>query len=84
MRARGIQRLGDERTPEDHIGLMLALLSLKAGHETPLAIEARQVYRQLAFLLHTEHRRPSQASKAAVEGVIGRLGEPFQVMRDAR
>lgn len=27
MRASGIQRLGDEKTPEDHIGLMLALMA---------------------------------------------------------
>lgn len=27
MRERGIARLGDERTPEDHIGLMLALMA---------------------------------------------------------
>ncbi len=39
MRARGIQRLGDERTPEDHIGLMLALLSFLAAERPELVDE---------------------------------------------
>lgn len=39
MRARGIQRLGDERTPEDHIGLMLALLSFLAAGRPELVDE---------------------------------------------
>ena len=39
MRARGIQRLGDERTPEDHIGLMLALLAFLAAERPELADE---------------------------------------------
>lgn len=39
MRAQGIQRLGDERTPEDHIGLMLALLSFLAAERPELVDE---------------------------------------------
>ena len=39
MRACGIQRLGDERTPEDHIGLMLALLSFLAAERPELVDE---------------------------------------------
>lgn len=36
MRAVGVERLADERTPEDHIGLMLALLSFLAAERPEL------------------------------------------------
>lgn len=36
MRAVGVERLADERTPEDHIGLMLALLSFLAAERSEL------------------------------------------------
>ena len=36
MRANGIERISDERTPEDHIGLMLALLSVLATQRPSL------------------------------------------------
>ena len=36
MRAVGVERLTDERTPEDHIGLMLALLSFLAAERPEL------------------------------------------------
>ena len=36
MRARGIKRLGDEKTPEDHIGLMLALMAWVAQDKPEL------------------------------------------------
>lgn len=39
MRANGITRLSDERTPEDHIGLMLALLAHIARMHTSLIEE---------------------------------------------
>lgn len=36
MRTVGVERLADERTPEDHIGLMLALLSFLAAERPEL------------------------------------------------
>jgi len=36
MRTVGVERLADERTPEDHIGLMLALLSFLAAERSEL------------------------------------------------
>lgn len=39
MRSRGIERLSDERTPEDHIGLMLALLAFIAAERPELLDE---------------------------------------------
>lgn len=39
MRSRGIQRTTDERTPEDHIGLMLAMLAFLAGQRPDLVDE---------------------------------------------
>lgn len=39
MRKCGIQRLGDEKTPEDHIGLMLALLAWLAQEKPELVKE---------------------------------------------
>lgn len=39
MRARGIQRTTDERTPEDHIGLMLAMLAFLAAQRPDLVDE---------------------------------------------
>ena len=39
MRAVGVERLADERTPEDHIGLMLALLSFLAAERPELVDE---------------------------------------------
>lgn len=39
MRANGIQRTTDERTPEDHIGLMLAMLAFLAAERPGLVDE---------------------------------------------
>lgn len=39
MRGEGIERLGDEKTPEDHIGLMLLLLAWIARHRPELTVD---------------------------------------------
>ncbi|WP_251177875.1 Tat proofreading chaperone DmsD [Adlercreutzia agrestimuris] len=51
MRAHGIERMSDERTPEDHIGLMLALLSLLAAQRPDLV----EVYLQDHLLTWSSH-----------------------------
>ena len=51
MRENGIVRLSDERTPEDHIGLMLALMAHVARMHTGLLDE----YLRLHFLTWAPH-----------------------------
>ena len=51
MRKNGIARLGDERNPEDHIGLMLALMAWIAANRSELLDE----YLRLHLLTWSSH-----------------------------
>ena len=44
MRAHGVRRTTDERTPEDHIGLMLALMSYLARNQPDDLDEFLQIH----------------------------------------
>lgn len=84
MRAHGIERLSDERTPEDHIGLMLALLAFLAAERPELVDEflaehllpwAPHYLEALeAAAEHPFYRGLASLTRATLEGMGNALG----------
>lgn len=91
MRAAGIQRESDERTPEDHIGLMLALLAYVAAERPELLDEyasqhlltwAPHYLEQLEQAAeHPFYRGLARLTRASLTGMQGALGLDVTVPR---
>lgn len=83
MRQNGIARLGDEKTPEDHIGLMLLLMAWIAGHKPELLEEYLRDYlltwssHMLEELedaaRHSFYRGLAQLAKESLEGIAAEM-----------
>ncbi len=71
MRERGIKRLGDEKTPEDQLGLMLLLLSWLAQNKPELVFE----YLQNHLLTWSSHflKELEQSAEASFYTGLARL-----------
>ena len=84
MRANGIARLSDERNPEDHIGLMLALMAWVASNKPELLEEYLRLHLltwSTHFLdeLHDAARHPfyqglARITRDSLEGIREELG----------
>lgn len=83
MRQNGIARLGDEKTPEDHIGLMLLLMAWIAGHKPELLEEylrdhlltwSSHMLEELeAAAQHSFYRGLAQLARESLEGIAAEM-----------
>lgn len=84
MRANGIARQDDEKTPEDHIGLLLAMLPYLAQHKPELVVEFLRDHvltwsSHFLDLMAQQARHPfyqglAAITKASLEGMQAKLG----------
>lgn len=83
MRQNGIARLGDEKTPEDHIGLMLLLMAWIADHKPELLEEylrdhlltwSSHMLEELEDAArHSLYRGLAQLAKESLEGIAAEM-----------
>lgn len=83
MRANGIERLSDERTPEDHIGLMLALLAFLAG-ERPELVDEYLARHLLPWAPHYLEALEAAAEHSFYRGLAALTRVTLQGMERAR
>lgn len=84
MRRNGIARQGGEKTPEDHIGLMLLLMAWIANHRPELLEEylrdhlltwSSHMLEELEDAAqHSFYRGLAQLTKASLEGIAAEMG----------
>ncbi len=84
MKNKGIQRLQDEKTPEDHIGLMLLQMGWIAGNRPELLEEFLRLHlltwsshfldQLVAATTQPFYRGLAGLTKASLEGIQGELG----------
>lgn len=82
MRENGIRRLGDENTPEDHIGLMLALLAWIA-QEKPELTKDFLLEHLLPWSAHYLEQLSEAAEQPFYEGLALIAKSSLDGMRDA-
>lgn len=82
MRARGVQRLSDEKTPEDHIGLVLAMAGWLAAEKPELVGEFLRLH-VLPWSGHMLDELESAAEHPFYEGLAAIANASLAGMQDA-
>ncbi|MDO4443058.1 MAG: Tat proofreading chaperone DmsD [Slackia sp.] len=82
MRAHGVQRLSDEKTPEDHIGLVLAMAGWLAEAKPELVAEFLQLH-VLPWSGHLLEQLEAAAEHPFYKGLAAMANASLEGMKDA-